>query len=192
MSAVLQGDFDADQLLEAAIRGESSRTSAAVSARLAGAMFRKRWCRHSSASRQGVKEHLHDPAFQEEYRRELREWVGRPTALTYAPQPVQGLGCRRLAQARGSRAHGRPQDQQRDRSGATREAPRRETGYRGNRCRPARCRLGRGLRAGWPAVHGLHGRRRHGAPSAERRPHASPRRGVRRRRIGRQDSARSD
>ena len=34
----------------------------------------------------GVREHLHDPAFQAEYRKELREWVGRPTALTYAPR----------------------------------------------------------------------------------------------------------
>ncbi len=33
---------------------------------------------------QGVKDYLHDPEFQEEYRRELREWVGRPTALTFA------------------------------------------------------------------------------------------------------------
>ena len=34
----------------------------------------------------GVREHLHDPTFQEEYRKELREWVGRPTALTFAPR----------------------------------------------------------------------------------------------------------
>jgi tryptophan synthase beta chain len=34
----------------------------------------------------GVREHLHDPAFQAEYRKELREWVGRPTALTFAPR----------------------------------------------------------------------------------------------------------
>lgn len=34
----------------------------------------------------GVREHLHNPAFQEEYRKELREWVGRPTALTFAPR----------------------------------------------------------------------------------------------------------
>ena len=32
----------------------------------------------------GVREYLHDEAFQQEYRRELREWVGRPTALTHA------------------------------------------------------------------------------------------------------------
>jgi len=32
----------------------------------------------------GVREYLHDDEFQQEYRRELREWVGRPTALTHA------------------------------------------------------------------------------------------------------------
>ncbi len=34
----------------------------------------------------GVREHLHEPGFQAEYQRELREWVGRPTALTHAPR----------------------------------------------------------------------------------------------------------
>ena len=34
----------------------------------------------------GVQEHLHEASFQAEYRRELREWVGRPTALTHAPR----------------------------------------------------------------------------------------------------------
>ncbi len=34
----------------------------------------------------GVHEHLHEAAFQSEFQKELREWVGRPTALTFAPQ----------------------------------------------------------------------------------------------------------
>ncbi len=42
---------------------------------------------------QGVKEHLHDPGFQEHYRRELREWVGRPTALTFAPRLSEKWGA---------------------------------------------------------------------------------------------------
>ncbi len=41
---------------------------------------------------QGVKEFLHDDAFQEEFRRELREWVGRPTALSYAPRLSERWG----------------------------------------------------------------------------------------------------
>lgn len=34
----------------------------------------------------GIKEHLHDADFQAEYRKQLREWVGRPTALSFAPR----------------------------------------------------------------------------------------------------------
>jgi tryptophan synthase beta chain len=35
---------------------------------------------------QGVNEYLYSDWFQEEYRSELRHWVGRPTALTFAPR----------------------------------------------------------------------------------------------------------
>jgi tryptophan synthase beta chain len=35
---------------------------------------------------QGVQRHLHSAEFQDEYRSELRHWVGRPTALTFAPR----------------------------------------------------------------------------------------------------------
>ncbi len=42
---------------------------------------------------EGVREHLHDPAFQDEFQRELREWVGRPTALTFAPRLSQNWGA---------------------------------------------------------------------------------------------------
>lgn len=41
----------------------------------------------------GVKEYLHDPAFQAEYQKELREWVGRPTALTFARQLSKAWGA---------------------------------------------------------------------------------------------------
>ncbi len=41
----------------------------------------------------GVREHLHEPSFQEEYQRELREWVGRPTALTHAPRLSERWGA---------------------------------------------------------------------------------------------------
>ena len=34
----------------------------------------------------GIAEHLHTESFQNDYSRELREWVGRPTALTFAPR----------------------------------------------------------------------------------------------------------
>jgi tryptophan synthase beta chain len=35
---------------------------------------------------QGVRDHLHVASFKKEFRRELRVWVGRPTALTMAPR----------------------------------------------------------------------------------------------------------
>ena len=41
---------------------------------------------------QGVKDHLHDASFQKEFQRELREWVGRPTALTHAPRLSERWG----------------------------------------------------------------------------------------------------
>ena len=41
----------------------------------------------------GVRDHLHEPSFQSEYRRELREWVGRPTALTHAPRLSERWGA---------------------------------------------------------------------------------------------------
>ncbi|MEM8814567.1 MAG: tryptophan synthase subunit beta [Pseudomonadota bacterium] len=41
----------------------------------------------------GVKEHLHEPGFQDDYQRELREWVGRPTALTHAPRLSERWGA---------------------------------------------------------------------------------------------------
>ena len=41
---------------------------------------------------QGVKDHLHDATFQQEFQRELREWVGRPTALTHAPRLSERWG----------------------------------------------------------------------------------------------------
>jgi tryptophan synthase beta chain len=41
----------------------------------------------------GVKEYLHDPKFQAEFQRELREWVGRPTALTFATQLSKAWGA---------------------------------------------------------------------------------------------------
>ena len=41
----------------------------------------------------GVRAHLHDAGFQAEYRRELSEWVGRPTALTFAPRLSERWGA---------------------------------------------------------------------------------------------------
>ena len=42
---------------------------------------------------QGIAEHLHSDAFQDEFRSELRTWVGRPTALTFAPRLSERWGA---------------------------------------------------------------------------------------------------
>ncbi len=41
----------------------------------------------------GVRQHLHDAEFQATFQRELREWVGRPTALTFAAQLSKAWGA---------------------------------------------------------------------------------------------------
>jgi len=42
---------------------------------------------------EGVRQHLHDASFQDEFGRELRNWVGRPTALTHAPRLSERWGA---------------------------------------------------------------------------------------------------
>ena len=41
----------------------------------------------------GIAEHLHSEAFQAEFRQELRDWVGRPTALTRASRLSERWGA---------------------------------------------------------------------------------------------------
>jgi len=41
---------------------------------------------------QGIADHLHTDEFQQDFRRELREWVGRPTALSFAPRLSEQWG----------------------------------------------------------------------------------------------------
>ena len=41
---------------------------------------------------EGVRRYLPDPEFQDEFQRELRDWVGRPTALTHAPRLSERWG----------------------------------------------------------------------------------------------------
>ncbi len=45
----------------------------------------------------GVKRYLHDAEFQAEYQAELRDWIGRPTALTHARTLSKTLGSRSVA-----------------------------------------------------------------------------------------------
>ena len=118
-----------------------------------------------------------DPSFRDELRALLRHYVGRPTPLFEATTVV--VVARRRApapQARGSGAYRRAQDQQRARPGAARQADGQAPGDRRDRSRTARRRDGDSLRAARLVVRRLHGRRRHGAPGAQRLPHGAARR----------------
>ena len=42
---------------------------------------------------QGIADHLHTDDFQNEFRSELKNWVGRPTALTFAPRLSERWGA---------------------------------------------------------------------------------------------------
>lgn len=43
--------------------------------------------------KEGIKRYLHDAEFQKEYQAELRDWIGRPTALTHARSLSKRWGC---------------------------------------------------------------------------------------------------
>ena len=91
MSAVLQGN-EAEKLLEAAIRGELPDERGRFGP-FGGRYVPETLVPAFERLEQGVREHLHEPSFQEDFRRELREWVGRPTALTHAPRLSAAWGA---------------------------------------------------------------------------------------------------
>jgi tryptophan synthase beta chain len=91
MSAVLQG-IEAGRLLDAAIRGELPDERGRFGP-FGGRYVPETLVPAFERLERGVKDHLHEAAFQAEFRRELREWVGRPTALTYAPRLSESWGA---------------------------------------------------------------------------------------------------
>ena len=91
MSALLQAD-EASALLEATIKGELPDESGRFGP-FGGRYVPETLVPAFERPEQGVHEHLHDAAFQEEFQRELREWVGRPTALTFAPRLSESWGA---------------------------------------------------------------------------------------------------
>ena len=118
-----------------------------------------------------------DPAFAAELNDLLVNYTGRPSAADRGPA-VRRARRRRpgLPQARGPQPHRLAQDQQRARPGAADQADGQDPGHRRDRRRPARRRHRHRLRAVRPRVHHLHGRGRHRAPGAQRRPDADARR----------------
>jgi tryptophan synthase beta chain len=80
----LLGKDTAQALLEAAIRGELPDARGRFGP-FGGRYVPETLVPAFERLEAGVAKYLHDAEFQAEYRRELREWVGRPTALTHAP-----------------------------------------------------------------------------------------------------------
>jgi tryptophan synthase beta chain len=83
---------DRDRLLQASIRGELP------DARGRFGPFGGRYVPETLVPAferldEGVSRYLHDDQFRADYARELREWVGRPTALTHAPRLSEAWGA---------------------------------------------------------------------------------------------------
>ncbi len=91
MEALLQAD-EASSLLEASIKGELPDERGRFGP-FGGRYVPETLVPAFEALEQGVRDYLHDKDFQEEFRRELREWVGRPTALTHAPRLSERWGA---------------------------------------------------------------------------------------------------
>jgi tryptophan synthase beta chain len=91
MSALLQAD-EAAALLEAAIRGELPDERGRFGP-FGGRYVPETLVPAFERLEEGVHRHLHEESFQAEFHRELREWVGRPTALTHAPRLSASWGA---------------------------------------------------------------------------------------------------
>jgi tryptophan synthase beta chain len=91
MSALLQAD-EASTLLEAALRGELPDERGRFGP-FGGRYVPETLVPAFERLEQGVKEHLHEASFQAEFQKELHEWVGRPTALTFAPRLSESWGA---------------------------------------------------------------------------------------------------
>jgi len=91
MSALLQAD-EATALLEAAIRGELPDENGRFGP-FGGRYVPETLVPAFERLEEGVYKHLHEESFQAEFHKELREWVGRPTALTYAPRLSKSWGA---------------------------------------------------------------------------------------------------
>jgi tryptophan synthase beta chain len=91
MSSQMPGT-DWDGLLQASIRGELPDARGRFGP-FGGRYVPETLVPAFERLEQGVRSYLHDDEFRAEYARELREWVGRPTALTHAPRLSEAWGA---------------------------------------------------------------------------------------------------
>ena len=92
MSALLQAD-EASALLDATLRGDLPDERGRFGP-FGGRYVPETLVPAFERLEDGVREHLHDDKFQAEFHKELREWVGRPTALTFAPRLSESWGAK--------------------------------------------------------------------------------------------------
>ncbi len=169
-------------------RGCSRRTppgDGEWSATSAGGTCPRRWWAALEQLEAAYDAIRHDPRFWAELDELLARFAGRPTALYRADRLAEAVTAearrqaaaagRRttrdpqlppLPQARGPRAHRRPQDQQRPGPGAAHPAAGQDPRDRGDRRRPARRRHRHRLRPARAALRGVHGRGGHPPPGA--------------------------
>ena len=53
---------------------------------------------------EGIRQHLHANDFQTEFKQQLKTWIGRPTALTYAARLSERWGAKIWLKPRSSRS----------------------------------------------------------------------------------------
>jgi tryptophan synthase beta chain len=91
MSAVLNAD-EANKLLDASIAGTLPDERGRFGP-FGGRYVPETLVPAFERLEQGIAEHLHTDDFQSEFRSELQNWVGRPTALTFAPRLSERWGA---------------------------------------------------------------------------------------------------
>ncbi len=125
-----------------------------------------------------------EPAFWAEFRELLARYVGRPTPVYRADRLAAEVERRAgrdarppapLPEARGSRPHRRPQDQQRSRPGAAHEEVGQAAGHRRDGGRPARRGHRHRVRPARARLRRVHGRGGHPSTGPQRAAHARAR-----------------
>jgi len=91
MSTMFAAD-EAKRLLDAAVRGEMPDEQGRFGP-FGGRYVPETLVPAFERLQAGIEKYLHDDAFQAEFRKELREWVGRPTALSFAPRLSEAWGA---------------------------------------------------------------------------------------------------
>ncbi len=90
MKAVLDAD-EASELLRASLAGELPDKRGRFGP-FGGRYIPETLVPAFERLERGIREHLPSDAFQQEYRTQLRDWVGRPTALTFAARLSERWG----------------------------------------------------------------------------------------------------